>query len=439
LLDLSDQAMTYAAAVSYLYNLQKHGIKLGLDTMTALVNRLGRPDARYRTLHIAGTNGKGSTAALTAAMLQAAGYRVGLYTSPHLVEFRERIRVDGRMIPETDIARLTAILKDVADQDLSPTFFECTTAMALQYFDEVRVDVAVLEVGLGGRFDATNVVAPLACAITTIALDHQEYLGTTLASVAYEKAGIIKRDVPVVVGRLSDEAGETIERIAVERAAPLSRLGREFEVEGQTPERFTFSERTIRYDDLSCPLRGTHQLDNCACAISLIQAACAQGLEIEEAAVREGLQNVQWEGRLEAVDREPLTVLDGAHNPAAAEAVAGYLRGFRRSNPHSRVILVLGMMRDKDHRGFVEPFKGLADEVVLTQADLPRSATVEQLEAAIGGGWPRVWAEALLTKALARAKQLARPEDLICVTGSLMLVGDVKALRRGCGLSPLRG
>jgi dihydrofolate synthase/folylpolyglutamate synthase len=177
--------MTYTDAVSYLYSLQKHGIKLGLDTMAALMERLGMPQVRYPSFHIAGTNGKGSTAALTAAILQAGGYRVGLYTSPHLVEFRERIRVNGRMVAESDIARLTDRIKALSEPELSPTFFEFTTAVALQYFADSSVDVAVLEVGLGGRFDATNVVSPLACAITTIALDHQEYLGTTLESVAF--------------------------------------------------------------------------------------------------------------------------------------------------------------------------------------------------------------------------------------------------------------
>ncbi len=430
--------MTYAAAVSYLYNLQKHGIKLGLETMTALMRRLGRPDAGYRILHIAGTNGKGSTAAMTAAMLQAAGYRVGLYTSPHLVEFGERIRVDGRMISETDIARFTEVVKGAAEPDLSPTFFECTTAIALQYFADRQVDVAVLEVGLGGRFDATNIVTPVACAVTTIALDHQEYLGTTLSSVAYEKAGIIKPRVPVVLGRMSDEARETIEQVAAERAAPLSRFGREFEVVGM-PERFRFSGRTLRYDDLYCSLQGAHQVDNCACALSLIEAAGERGLEVREPAVREGLQKVQWQGRLEVVDRAPLMMLDGAHNPAAAGALAEYLRGFRRSNPESRVILVLGMMRDKDHRGFAKPFQGLVDEVVLTQAGLSRSATVEDLRAAVSELWPSARAEAVLADALALARRLARAEDLMCVTGSLMLIGDVKALRHDSRISPLRG
>ena len=431
--------MTYAAAVSYLYSLQKHGIKLGLDTMTALVGRLGMPQARYRNLHIGGTNGKGSTAAMTASMFQAGGYRVGLYTSPHLVEFRERIQVDGRMIPESDIGRLTELVKGVSEPDLSPTFFEFTTAMALQYFAESKVDLAVLEVGLGGRFDATNVVTPLACAITTIALDHQQYLGSTLESVAFEKAGIIKPNVPVIIGRLSREAFETIRRIAAERNAPLFTLGRDFQVEGETPARFSYSGVDVRYDDLSCPLLGAHQLENCACALSLVEAARHHRLVVGETEIRAGLRQVQWEGRLEVVARGPLTVLDGAHNPAAANALAQYLRTFRTSNPHSRVILVLAMMRDKDHRGFVEPFHGLVDDVVLTQADLKRSATVEELLPVIAMICPQVRTHARVAGALGEASQLARPQDLICVTGSLMLVGEVKASLRGCGLSPLRG
>ena len=198
--------MTYSAAIAYLYSLQKHGIKLGLETMAALMARLDSPHRRFRALHIAGTNGKGSTAAMTAAVLQAGGFRVGLYTSPHLVDFRERIRVNGTMIDEGCVSHLTQQIRDVCRQDLSPTFFECTTAMAFQYFADSSIDVAVVEVGLGGRFDATNIVQPAACAITTIALDHQEYLGKTLASIAAEKAGIIKSRIPVVVGRLDEEA-----------------------------------------------------------------------------------------------------------------------------------------------------------------------------------------------------------------------------------------
>ena len=431
--------MTYSSAVAYLYRLQKHGIKLGLTTMTALLVRLGMPQTRYRTLHIAGTNGKGSTAAMAAAILQAAGYRVGLYTSPHLVEFRERIRVNGEMLAESQVAELTAQLQALCQPDLSPTFFEYTTAMAFQHFADSEVDVAVLEVGLGGRFDATNVVTPMACAITTISFDHQEYLGNSCSAIAFEKAGIIKPGVPVVLGRLTDDARRTIEQVARERQAPVFRLNEDFFTEGEEPRQFSYRGLGMHYDGLTCALEGQHQLDNAASALALLGAAAPQGITVTAEAARVGLRAVNWAGRLEVVDRRPTVLLDGAHNPAAATVLADYLTRIDRSHPFRPVVLVLGMMRDKDHRGFVERMRGLVDEVVLTQADLPRSATAQELRASIGSLLPHPHIHPSLSAAIALARQLATPEGLVCVTGSLMLVGECKAWLRGSGLSPLRG
>ncbi len=431
--------MTYAESVAYLYRLQKHGIKLGLETMTALMERVGVPHRRYRTLHVAGTNGKGSTAAMAAAVLRAAGYRVGLYTSPHLVDFRERIRVNGEMIGEAAVASLTEQMRFHCRTDLTTTFFECTTAMALQHFADTLVDVAVLEVGLGGRFDATNVVTPAACAITTIALDHQAYLGTTLSSIAFEKAGIIKSNVPVVVGRVTEEAWLRIAQVAAERHAPLARLDRDFCTEGETPTRFSYRGRTARFEGLASALEGRHQLDNAACALALLEAATPEGLGVTVEAVRRGLSTVSWEGRLEIVDRRPTVVLDGAHNPAASAVLAEYLNEHSRTNPQSRVILVWGMMRDKDHRGFVAPLIDAVDDLILTQADLPRSATIDDLRGALEGRRCHPLVAPILSEAIALARRLATPDDVICVTGSLMLVGEMKALLRGCGLSPIRG
>ncbi len=430
--------MTYSAAVSYLYRLQKHGIKLGLETMQSLADRLGHPERAYKTLHIAGTNGKGSTAAMAAAILKAAGVRVGLYTSPHLVDFRERMQVDGTMISESDTARLTEQVKRCCGTDLIPTFFEATTAMALQYFDDVKVDVAVLEVGLGGRFDATNIVTPISTAITTIALDHQEYLGDNLASIAFEKAGIVKPGVPVVIGAIEGEARRRIEAIAVERAAPLTRWGEEFHAEGSN-DGFLYRSGAHRYARLDCALIGAHQVRNAACAIALLEAAAPSGISVSEAAVREGLRTVRWDGRLEVVGRNPLILLDGAHNEAGAQALASYLRGVRLSRPGSRIVLVLGMMRDKDHHGFAAALSGLVDHVVFTQADLPRSVPAQDLHRSLQGLFPSAVFASAPGEALASARQWASGDDVIGVTGSLMLVGEVKALVRGCGLSPLRG
>ena len=431
--------MTYSSAVAYLYRLQKHGIKLGLETMTALTARVGMPQNRYRTLHIAGTNGKGSTAAMAAAILQASGYRVGLYTSPHLVDFRERIRVNGEMIAESQVAQLTEQLQALCQPDLAPTFFEYTTAMAFQHFADSGVDVAVLEVGLGGRFDATNVVTPMACAITTIALDHQAYLGNTRSAIAFEKAGIIKPGVPVVLGRLDDDAWRTIEQVARERQAPVFRIGEHFHTEGEEPQQFSYRGVGTHYDGLTCALAGRHQLDNAACALALLGAAALQEIVVAPEAVRTGLQAVSWAGRLEVVDRRPTILLDGAHNPAAATALADFLTRGDRLHPSRPVILVLGMMRDKDHRGFVEPLRSLVDEVVLTQADLPRSATAQELQSSLGDLLSHPHVVPSLSEAMALARQLATPDGLVCVTGSLMLVGECKAWLHGCALSPLRG
>jgi dihydrofolate synthase/folylpolyglutamate synthase len=432
--------MSYSSVIEYLYALQKHGIKLGLETMQILLDRVGNPHRSLRVLHIGGTNGKGSTAAMVASVLQHSGRRVGLYTSPHLVDFRERIRVNGCMITENQAEELIARLRAVIKDSLEPTFFEMTTALAFLHFADIEVDVAVLEVGLGGRFDATNVVEqPLAGAITTIGLDHQEYLGQTEEAIAFEKGGIIKPFVPVVIGRIGQEAEQVLRRIARDRSAPLWQLGRDFAIDGNCPEGLTYRGATRVFERLTCGLAGRHQWDNAACALALLEAAGRAGIETDEVAVRDGLRMVSWEGRLESIDEYPKVVLDGAHNPAAAHALAGYLKDFSISHPASRIILVWGMMRDKDRRGFIEPLLPFVSEIVMTQATLARSATVQELRATLHEWHGPVLEGVLPMDALAAARSRAMPHDLICIAGSLMLLGDIKAAVRGCGLSPIRG
>lgn len=431
--------MSYPATLEYLYGLQKHGIKLGLDPVTGLLARLGQPQHRYRTIHIGGTNGKGSTAAMAAAVLQAAGYRVGLYTSPHLVDFRERIRVNGVPIAEKHVTALTSRLRDLAGPTRELTFFEFTTGMAFQHFADSDAEVAVVEVGMGGRFDATNVLTPLVSVITNVALDHQEYLGDTVRAIAFEKAGIIKPGVPLVTGRLSPAAADVIGQIAVERQASLFRWNREFLAEGDPLTEFQYDGIKARYRGLSCPLAGAHQLENAACALAALELASARDLAVPAGAVLAGLSGTHWEGRLEVMERTPTLLLDGAHNPAAGEALTAYLNAYRREHPGTRVILLVGMMRDKDHDGFFRLLLPLADEVVLTQAQVPRSASAQELMAQAEPWAGSCHARTLPADALALARRLASPADLICITGSLMLAGEIKALLRGCGLSPIRG
>jgi dihydrofolate synthase/folylpolyglutamate synthase len=430
--------MTYASAVEYLYGLQKHGIKLGLHNIRTILSRLEHPERRCRAIHIAGTNGKGSTAAMTASMLVAADYRVGLYTSPHLVDFRERIRVDGAVISERRVGELVTRIQMLAGADVPLTFFEFTTALAFQYFAETHVDVAVLEVGMGGRFDATNVVEPVATAITTISLDHEEYLGHTIEQIASEKAGIVKPGIPLVAGRLDERAARVIRKAAAEQAAPLHQLGSVFDVRGE-PAAFDYAGIRASHCGLSCRLQGRHQADNAACAIALLEVAESSGVRVQPAAIKRGLASTQWEGRLETVDQHPTVVLDGAHNPEAAGVLAAFLVDFRASHPGSRVALILGMMRDKAHRPFVQILLPHIDELIVTQADIARAASAPELRDVLVDLMPSIRLAPSPGAALTLARRLMTPDDLICVAGSLMLVGDMKALLRGWTLSPVRG
>lgn len=434
--------MTYQAALDVLYALQRHGIKLGLDTITSLLAQLGNPHERFVSLHVGGTNGKGSTAAMAAAILQQAGYRVGLYTSPHLVDFRERMQVDGKLMSEERVAALTARVREV-DPDGAATFFEFTTAMAFQHFADSGVEVAVIEVGMGGRFDATNIVTPLVTGITNVSLDHQEFLGPTLSAIAFEKAGIIKERVPVVMGRLQPEAEAVIERVGSEHMAQRYRWGTDFYAEGDPERGFYYEGLEQSYEQLTCPLAGAHQLENAACAIAMVEvAAQMRALRVSEEAIRAGLRTVAWGGRLERVEGgegEPPLLLDGAHNPGAADVVHAYVSQYRQRHPESRVILVVGMMRDKDHGAFLRLLLPVADELILTQAQLPRAASAEDLRRSMQEYRIPVHLTPGPSDALALARRVGNKDDLICATGSLILVGEIKAILQGCGLSPIRG
>ena len=433
-------------SVRYLFGLQSHGIKPGLTRIRALLGALGDPQRSFRSIHVGGTNGKGSTAAMIASVLGSQGYRVGLYTSPHLIDFTERIQINGLVIPSDRVRALTEKVRQASDACLSepPTFFEATTAMAFTYFAEAAVDCAVIEVGLGGRFDATNVLVPLVSVITTIGMDHQEYLGTTPESIACEKAGIIKPGVPVVAGRLSPEPLSVIRREAVGREASCVVLGEDFDVSGEAPERFSYGGLRRRYDGLSCPLPGRHQLDNAACALAALELVEARGLEVGEEAVREGLRAVRWPGRLELVSRRPDVWLDGAHNPQAADALAAHLQTVFTLRPPAtkgRMILVVGMMRDKDRRGVLARLAAVpgVSHLVVTSAAHPRAADPLDLVCDCEGLDVPVAARPTVAEAFAYARSMAGPDDTICVTGSLLVVGEVKAVLEGTTVSGLRG
>ena len=433
-------------SIAFLYGLQRHGIKPGLDRTLTLLRALGDPQHAFTAMHVGGTNGKGSTAAMLAAMLASQGYCVGLYTSPHLVDFSERIQINGHPIPSEWLAELTERVRVAAEAHLAepPTFFEATTVVAFAYFAEMRVEHAVVEVGLGGRFDATNVIAPLVSIITTIGLDHQEYLGNTLEAIAFEKAGIIKRGAPVVVGRMGEGPLSVIRAAAAERQAGCVVLDQDFHAAGEGPECFAYRGLRWRTEELACSLLGRHQLDNAACALAALEMAAERGARVSERALRDGLRTVRWPGRLELAGRRPDIWLDGAHNPHAAEALATYLRALRarRGEPAvGRLVLVVGMMRDKDRRGILAVLTAVPGvrQLILTRAAHPRAAAPEELaQDAAELGVP-ITLKPTVGEALACARALAGEDDTICVTGSLLVAGEAKAMLEGTTVSGLRG
>lgn len=401
-------------------------MKLGVEVITALLARLGNPHRRFPAVHIGGTNGKGSSAAIVASILQAAGYRVGLYTSPHLIDFRERIQVQGQPITPEQVCVLTEYLRSRIDPKEAPTFFEMTTAMAFRHFADEQVDMAVVEVGLGGRLDATNVLTPLGVLITSIAFDHEQYLGHTLEAIASEKAGILSPGRPVVLGPMPDEAARVIQSHADCLQAPVARADQAFRAwGGDSHGSFGYRGREWTLSGLNCNLPGQHQIVNSLNALALLEFGVQTAFPVTEQAIRTGLRQVRWPGRLEILARDPLVILDGAHNPSAAEVLFDFLESALHDATDRKLILVIGMMADKNHKEFLGRLVPIADTVIFTRPHMERAATPEVLAAAMGPASVRQLVISDPLDALARAKGLARPSDLICVTGSLFLVGEI--------------
>ena len=431
--------LSYEAARERLYELQQFGIHLGLDTISSLLSELGNPQERLPVLHVAGTNGKGSVAAITASILQAAGIRVGLYTSPHLLDFSERIQVQGRCIPEDRVVDLFDRIHALPSFAVPPTFFEVATAMAFQHFAEERVEIAVLEVGLGGRFDATNVCRPIGTIITNISFDHEKHLGSSLEAIAFEKAGIVKRDVPLVVGPVEPPVAGVLEEQARRKQARTFTFGSEFQSVSHSSGAFDFIGMQRKYVNLRCALDGEHQTVNAACAVALLEAGVMPRMRILERAVRQGLEQVSWPGRLERLRRYPEILCDGAHNPAAAECLKIYLQRRLSEEKSRRLILVVGMMQDKKFPAFLNALAPLADAVILTRINSLRAATVRALKEALPVIDRPVYEREAPEAAFDLATGLAGENDLICVTGSVFLVGHVKSLMTGKAYEPVLG
>jgi len=419
-------------ALDWLFSLAQFGIKFGLDNIRAILESLGHPERQYRSVHIAGTNGKGSVTAIVERALRSAGHRTGRYTSPHLLDLGERFAIDGCTVERDLLIEAVTTVREAVEHlrahgglDVHPTFFEVTTAAAFEIFRRSAVDVAICEVGLGGRLDATNVLSPMACAITSIAFDHEQYLGHTLAAIAGEKAGIIKPRTPVVVGKVSREAGDVIRDMATRLNAPLidAMEGVQVGTVAVLPDGSQhFRLRTPRHDygDVHLALAGEHQVDNAVVAVRLVEQIESAGIATGRDAMVSALANVRWPGRLERIvlpdGREAL--LDAAHNAAGATALAHHLERLGEARP-----LVFSAMRDKDAATMLAVLAPYVSRLVATRASNPRAADPGALASIAAQVAPdlQVEIEESPGDALTRA-WLAAPR--IVVAGSIFLLAD---------------
>ncbi|MBI4690763.1 MAG: bifunctional folylpolyglutamate synthase/dihydrofolate synthase [Nitrospirae bacterium] len=512
--------MSYDNTINYLYGLQKYGIKLGLDNIARLLSCFGNPQNSFRSIHIAGTNGKGSTSAMTASILQAAGLKIGLFTSPHLVSFTERIRVDGKEITESEVISLTedirGALRDkgntplnppllrgelkggVMHHELNPTFFEFVTAMDFLYFKRRNVDWAVVETGMGGRLDATNVLIPEVSIITTISYDHKEFLGNTISAIAVEKAGIIKEGIPVVCAAQENEAADIIRKRAEERSSPLYIYGKDFggtlRASSMDGIAFDYGDSDCTISDIFVPLTGEYQLVNACLAIKAAMLALqnmmhdtrytiypplspftkggskrryhessilnhASCIMHRESCIREGLAATRWPGRLEFVSDNPPILIDGAHNPSAAGVLAETLqKNFLQR--YNKLILILGIMSDKDIKGIMTPLLSIASEIILTSPQYERAAPPDILSGYAGSlGFKNIHIAPTIKTAIETAirfveqnncglqiadcginqlrnaergmriekkPEIRNPKSLILITGSFYTIGEAK-------------
>ncbi len=410
--------------LEYLYGLEHFGISLGLENITELCRACGNPQDELRVVHVAGSNGKGSTIAFLKGLLRGQGLSVGVYSSPHLRHFSERIVIDDTPISEAEIVGLTRELAPIEKGiDRIVTFFDFTTCMALLYFARKKPDIVLLETGLGGRLDATNVVArPLLTMITNIALEHEEYLGSTLLEVAAEKAGILKAGVPLISGVWQKKVREFLADRQRELAAAADFLGRDFRIRRASDGSFSYYGNELDLSGLRISMSGRHQQENAALALRALEYLALEGLfELDTARLPESLLRVTWPGRLQQVGEKPDIYLDGAHNPHGIRALEPELKNLAEGR---RLILILGVMKDKRIREMTARLVPLADEVIITRAPLDRACAPETLAEQAAEYCPRVTVTESVAESLDLARRRAGEDDLIFLTGSLYCVGE---------------
>jgi len=423
-------SLRYRETIDYLYGLKRLGIRPGLDTTKGLLSILGNSLREIPIVHLAGTNGKGSTSAMIASVMSEAGYRVGLYTSPHLVRFNERFKISGADISDEALCRVAAKVLEAAEKlktksGLEATFFEIATLMALLYFSEQDVDIAVMETGMGGRLDATNALTPIISVITGVAHDHNAYLGHSIEKIAAEKAGIIKKGVPLISGVMEAAPARVIEDTvkALKGRSPL-RLGRDFRYKGVSGGSFDYYGLNLSLKGMESRLRGGHQHKNAAIALAVLESLRGAYPAINETSMREGLRRVNWPGRFESVSKSPAIILDCAHNPEGASALAEAIREY--FPPPATMTLIAGISGDKDISGILSHLVPLARRVILTEAGIDRAAALTELRKAARALNKDCEEEPSVELAIGRALKSLPADEIIVISGSIFVVGEAR-------------
>jgi dihydrofolate synthase / folylpolyglutamate synthase len=420
--------MKYTEFLEYIYERHSGNVKLGLDRMKSILEAMGNPNRKLKGIHVGGTNGKGSTCAILEALFLASGFRTGLNTSPHLVDYRERIRLNGSEISESELIELYSDWEQVFSVN-EASFFEITTAMAFRYFYEQQVEAAIFEVGLGGRLDGTNPFMAEIAAITTISLDHVKSLGGTIRKIAWEKAGIIKKDQDVVLGFINEEAIREITRVCEEKGGRISALGRDFMVSdiktGSDGTRFDYEDENVTWKGLSVNLSGAYQANNAAVALrAYITWMKNRNLKISEQLVSKALRGIHWRGRLQILQREPLVIIDGAHNE---EGIGLLVDSIKRIYSGRRIIFVLAILRDKNLQVMIKRVCEVSDKLIISKNKSKRAAEIEE-QVMIAERYKADYETARdVVSATKRALSMARKDDVVIISGSLYTISEVLA------------
>ncbi len=425
-LTMKDQSKEYSDTVSFLYGLERFGILLGLENIKALLAKMGNPQRSFRSVHVTGSNGKGSTASFIQGIVRAAGLRTALYTSPHLNDFRERVRLDNMLISKNAIIESTNKIRALYDPNRT-TFFEFTTALAFEQIAKFRPDLAVIEVGLGGRLDATNTVDPEVSVITDVSLEHQEYLGSTIRDIAREKAGILKSRTPLVTGASREQARDVILEKARRLACPVMEFGKDFRAVRGPDNTFSYRSKRSNLNNVRLSMLASYQMKNAALAIAVVEELIKKGYEISDDAIREGIVTTRFPGRFEVLDKNPYIIIDGAHTPEGMRLLKSNIR---RLFPRKTVRLVLGMLRDKDYHRLVSIIAPIAEEVACVPPQSNRAVDPEELSDVVNSLGIPVSFHDTIEQGFHHVRTRAGRDDVILASGSLYMIGPI---RTACG------